>query len=65
MKPILTRVCGYVLELQDDCFYVGISLNLNQRLSQHFDSHSFSLPLKYFKIPPMNKRWGGNLIFLF
>ena len=37
MKPILVRVCGYILELEDDCIYVGTTLNLNQRLSQHWD----------------------------
>jgi len=26
----------YVLKLEDGCWYVGISLNINQRLSQHF-----------------------------
>jgi hypothetical protein len=37
MLPILTRCCGYILQLEDDCYYVGITLNLNTRLSQHFD----------------------------
>ena len=37
MKPIFVRVCGYILELEDDCIYVGTTLNLNQRLSQHWD----------------------------
>ena len=25
----------YVLELEDDCFYVGITYNLNLRIAQH------------------------------
>lgn len=37
MKPIFVRVLGYVLQLEDDCLYVGTTLNLNQRLSQHWD----------------------------
>jgi hypothetical protein len=37
MKSCLVRVLGYILELQDDHYYVGVTLNLNQRLSQHFD----------------------------
>jgi predicted GIY-YIG superfamily endonuclease len=27
----------YVLELEDDCYYVGISTHLNFRLGQHLD----------------------------
>lgn len=27
--------CVYVLELEDDCWYVGITHNLNFRLAQH------------------------------
>ena len=37
MKPVFVRVLGYVLQLEDDCLYVGTTLNLNQRLSQHWD----------------------------
>ena len=25
----------YVLELEDDCFYIGITYNLNLRIAQH------------------------------
>lgn len=28
--------CLYVLELCDDCYYVGITTNLNFRLAQHW-----------------------------
>ena len=37
MKPVFLRVCGYVLELEEGYYYVGTTLNLNQRLSQHWD----------------------------
>ena len=26
----------YVLKLEDDCFYIGVTSNLNARLAQHF-----------------------------
>ena len=26
----------YVLRLEDDCYYIGVSSNLNARLAQHF-----------------------------
>ena len=36
LEPILVQPIVYVLELEDDCWYVGITMNLNQRLSQHW-----------------------------
>jgi predicted GIY-YIG superfamily endonuclease len=35
MEPILVKPLVYVLALADDCFYVGVTYNLNQRLAQH------------------------------
>jgi predicted GIY-YIG superfamily endonuclease len=35
MEPILLSPCIYVLELEDDCRYVGITMNLNLRWAQH------------------------------
>lgn len=35
MEPILVAPMIYVLELEDDCFYVGITMNLNLRIAQH------------------------------
>ncbi len=35
MKDIILRPCCYVLELENGCWYVGITFNLNQRLGQH------------------------------
>ena len=35
MEPILVAPMIYVLELEDDCFYVGITYNLNLRIAQH------------------------------
>ena len=37
MKHIFLRVVGYVLELEDGCYYVCTTWNLNQILSQHWD----------------------------
>lgn len=36
MEPILVHPCVYVLSLEDDCWYVGITFNLNVRLGQHW-----------------------------
>ena len=36
MNPILIHPCCYVLKCEDDCYYIGITHNLNQRLAQHF-----------------------------
>lgn len=36
MKAVLVYPCVYVLKLVDDCWYVGITHDLNKRLSQHF-----------------------------
>ena len=35
-KPVLVYPAVYVLELEDECFYIGQTYNLNQRLAQHF-----------------------------
>ena len=35
MEPVLVAPMIYVLELEDDCFYVGITFNLNLRIAQH------------------------------
>jgi len=35
MEPILVAPIMYVLELEDDCFYIGITYNLNLRIAQH------------------------------
>ena len=36
MEPIIIVPCVYILELENDNFYVGITNNLNMRLAQHF-----------------------------
>ena len=36
MEPVIVRPLIYVLELEDDCYYVGITMNLNLRLAQHW-----------------------------
>jgi predicted GIY-YIG superfamily endonuclease len=36
MNPILVYPVVYVLKLEDDCWYIGISTCLNQRLGQHW-----------------------------
>ena len=35
MKPITINPFVYVLELEDDKYYIGITYNLNLRYSQH------------------------------
>lgn len=35
MEPVLVAPMIYVLELEDDCFYIGITYNLNLRIAQH------------------------------
>ena len=39
MDPILVYPSLYVLKLENDCYYVGISHNLNQRWSQHWSGN--------------------------
>ena len=36
MKALLVYPCVYVLKLEDECWYVGITMDLNKRLSQHW-----------------------------
>ena len=37
MEPLVIYPAWYVLKLEDDCGYVGVSFNLNIRLSQHMN----------------------------
>lgn len=34
--PIQLNACVYVLELENDCIYVGATMNFNVRMAQHF-----------------------------
>jgi len=34
--PIQLNACVYVLELEDNCIYVGATMNFNVRMAQHF-----------------------------
>jgi hypothetical protein len=36
MNPILVYPCIYILKLEDDCWYIGITMDLNKRLAQHW-----------------------------
>ena len=36
MEAVSVSPCVYVLKCEDDCWYVGITHNLNFRLGQHF-----------------------------
>lgn len=36
MNPIIVYPCVYVLKCEDDCYYIGITTCLNQRLGQHW-----------------------------
>jgi len=38
-NPMLVHAVVYVLELEDGCFYVGITFNFNHRMSQHFGGY--------------------------
>ena len=37
MDPIIVYPAVYALRLEDDCYYIGISYNLNIRWSQHWN----------------------------
>jgi hypothetical protein len=34
--PLELHACVYVLELEEDCIYVGATMNFNVRMAQHF-----------------------------
>ncbi len=36
MKALLVYPCVYVLELEDSCYYIGITMDFNRRMSEHF-----------------------------
>ena len=36
MNSFIVSACVYVLELEDQCWYVGVTYNLNLRLGQHW-----------------------------
>jgi predicted GIY-YIG superfamily endonuclease len=36
MEALVLYPCVYVLRLEDDCYYIGSSYTLNQRLAQHW-----------------------------
>jgi predicted GIY-YIG superfamily endonuclease len=36
MKGLMIYPSLYVLKLEDDCWYVGITMDLNKRLAQHW-----------------------------
>jgi predicted GIY-YIG superfamily endonuclease len=38
-KKEIKSFAVYILELEDDCYYVGMSSNLEQRLYQHFNDN--------------------------
>ena len=35
-EPVLVYPALYVLRLEDECYYIGMSFNLNFRWSQHY-----------------------------
>ena len=47
IKPILIKPIIYVLLLEEDKYYIGITLNLNQRIAQHFSSEGSIWTKKY------------------
>jgi predicted GIY-YIG superfamily endonuclease len=36
MEALCVHPCVYILKCEDDCWYVGITFNLNIRMSQHW-----------------------------
>lgn len=36
MEALLVYPTIYILKLEDDCYYIGITMDLNKRLSQHW-----------------------------
>jgi len=48
MQAVMIHPCIYVLALENDRYYVGITMNLNQRLAQHWQGQG-SLWTKKFK----------------
>ena len=55
IQPILVCPLVYVLELEHSKWYVGITLNLNQRLAQHSAGHGarwtrLHRPLRVYKV---------------
>jgi len=36
MEALMVYPTIYVLKLEDDCYYIGITMDLNKRLSQHW-----------------------------
>lgn len=55
LEPITIYPVVYVLELEDDCWYVGITMNLNQRLAQHWTGNGakwtkLHKPVKIFSV---------------
>jgi predicted GIY-YIG superfamily endonuclease len=36
MEAVTIYPCVYVLSLEDECWYIGITLNLNVRMAQHW-----------------------------
>ena len=39
MEALVLYPCVYVLRLEDDCYYIGSSYTLNQRLAQHWSGN--------------------------
>jgi len=39
METLAISPCVYILKLEDDCWYVGITYNLNIRMAQHWTSN--------------------------
>ena len=37
MSSLLVHPCVYVLKLEDECWYVGITYQLNIRMAQHWN----------------------------
>jgi predicted GIY-YIG superfamily endonuclease len=50
----------YVLKCEDDCWYIGVSSNLNARLAQHFEGNGCSWTRKHKPIKLIEVHVGGE-----
>jgi len=60
LEPILVHPIVYVLKLEDDCYYVGITMNLNQRLSQHWTGQGAKWTRLHKPVDVMRVVYQGN-----
>jgi len=60
LEPILVYPIVYVLKLEDECYYVGITMNLNQRLAQHWTGQGAKWTRLHKPVEVMRAVYQGN-----